>query len=58
VDAFMAVHNYFGSGFWEIVYKDAIEHERLEEQVDFQMGKKFLLITKAKFCGINSVRIF
>ena len=54
----MAVHNYFGSGFWEIVYKDAIEHERLEEQVDFQMGKKFLVITKAKFCGINSVRIF
>jgi hypothetical protein len=37
VDAFMAVHNYFGSGFLEVVYKDAIEHERLEEQVDFQM---------------------
>ena len=36
VGASMAVHNYLGHGFLEVVYKDAVEFEFLCSNINFQ----------------------
>jgi GxxExxY protein len=41
VGACMAVHNYLGHGFLEVVYKDAAEIEFTNCQINFEREKKF-----------------
>ena len=41
VGACMSVHNYLGHGFLEVVYKDAVELEFLDCQINFEREKEF-----------------
>lgn len=43
VGASMAVHNYSGHGFLEVVYKDAAEVEFSACQINFEREKKFAI---------------
>ncbi len=40
------VHKHLGGGFLEIVYKDALEHEFLENEYIFNRGQEFAITYK------------
>lgn len=40
------VHKHLGSGFLEIVYKDALEFEFREKRIDFEREKKYIISYK------------
>jgi GxxExxY protein len=42
----MEVFNHLGSGFSEIVYKDALEYEFREKGIDFEREKEFRVTYK------------
>ena len=42
----MEVHNNFGAGFLEIVYKDALEYEFIKAGIPFEREKKYEVIIK------------
>lgn len=44
----MNIHNHLGPGFLEIVYKDALEHEFLENDIPFEREKKYEVNYKGK----------
>lgn len=44
----MNVHNELGHGFSEIVYKDALESEFLENEIQFEREKEFRVYYKSK----------
>jgi GxxExxY protein len=52
----MEIHNELGSGFSEIVYKDALEHEFIERGITFSREQEYSVrykntILKHKFCA-------
>lgn len=44
----MNVHNYLGPGLLEVVYKDALEIEFKENNIQFEREKEFLIEYKGK----------
>ncbi len=49
VGACMEVHNYLGHGFLEIVYKDALEIEFVNNQIKYECEKEFRIHYKGSF---------
>ena len=48
VGACMSVHRFLGHGFLEIVYKDALELELIEQNLSFEREKEFNINYKGK----------
>ena len=51
------IHNILGSGFLEIVYKDALEFELKKRGIDYQREKEYLVKYKEIIPPINSMLI-
>ncbi|NOU59550.1 GxxExxY protein [Marinifilum caeruleilacunae] len=48
IGACMEVHNYLGSGFLEIVYKDALEVEFAKRKIPYEREKEYTVQYKGK----------
>lgn len=53
----MAVFNELGSGFSEIVYKDALEYELRQRNIPFEREKEFSVNIKTPFFATDSLQI-